>query len=580
MIQALHVLARAILEPPQKEERHRLARGVGRRVGRVAAAGICLLAALAGPGQALASMQPLCTTAKTCPDGNPVLVHTGINGGKMLAHPEVIPIFWGLYWVGGDIQPGQIVGGVQAIVGGPYTAALSQYGEVGPARMAPFAPVDLAPIPNGFLFSDLEVEINALIGRGAIPQPAVGHDRVYTVFLPPGTVSGDNPSPDIGYNQPGTCDASCGSGLSGTTYTAIAVYPGSPTALQAYTASFSHEFAEAITEGIVFNCGPTGGGQVADLCECDAVSTYPGDYMVVPYWSAENEMCVIPEAWSNILQYNGTPGSWTTIGNDAFLVSSGVAGLYSVFKGNTLQSFNGTTGKWTNIGFPSGLQGASMIAAGASDLMMLDAGGNAAFRRDKLSGQWTQLPPLAGGFSGVAAGAAMDIVTDSEGDAWQLASNTWSSVGAQGDQFVVGSDWVASINMTREVVLYANGGSSTIDTDATASELYIGGLQTLAARQDGLGDLIAMTTSWNGNSYVSHGWVDLAGPADSVGLYGYTGAPLVMTDTKRANTYQETTPIVGIEDYGESASWPRIGGSIMRLVGGGPTLYAVAGITY
>jgi hypothetical protein len=182
--------------------------------------------------EANAYSQPVCTTGTDgnhqpydiCPNSAvpPSITNTGYvngsNGGNLLSHPEIAPIFWGNYWSQNLSVRGQVVGFIQSLVNGAYLDQLEEYGlsygsSVGfaRARMSPIAPTVVQS--NGASFTNVQAAtmINQLIGSGAVAPPSTGAQMVYSVFVNPGWVDSDfGGATPGGYNEAEICDSDCG----------------------------------------------------------------------------------------------------------------------------------------------------------------------------------------------------------------------------------------------------------------------------------------------------------------------------------------------------------------------------------
>jgi hypothetical protein len=507
----------------------------------------------------------LCTTT-------PGIKYTGSAAPSF----EVVPVFWGSHWTTPSFPTrGQIVGVIQSLVNGPYFGALPQYANsefgMAPARMAPLAPIDTSSVPEPVGESDLEHEVNVLIGQGVVPPPSLGseHMPVYLVFIPPDW-SNSIPA-GAGENWWGTCDGTCGSAYVNARYR-IAVSIPKASAMDTSYGPISHELVEAMTPNVtITNC--PGVGQIADLCECWDEPALQNTTRVGAYWSAADAACVIPESYSTVYQYNDAVMTWTQVGSGVRQIQAGGYGLFATDTNDGIMRYSGSPGTWYVL--PGTV---SMFSVGASWLMALSEDTSAIFRYTTGSG-WSWVPGAA---SAVYSGA-FDLAADYNGYVWEYipTSNSWSFVSFPTDQIVVGDTWAGGIVLDRSTVNILPGGpgASWIPTQHPATELFAGGHMALAARPpQSFQPLFAMTTSYVGGNLQLNGWNGM-GFVDGVtfALYGSSGATLAATDPS-GNVWVDTSPI------GSPPSWSQIpsplGAPVTRVVGGGAYLYATGAISY
>jgi hypothetical protein len=535
------------------------------------ALGVAIAAVLA-PRPALALIKPMCPGV-TCTGGAPAVK----VGSNPMSHAEVVPIFWGSYWSGGPpaITRGQILGGIQHLVNGPFVGALSQYGTVdgvGPARMVPTAPIDTSALVADFASSDVARVVNRQIGKGAVPGPVDGADILYAVFLPPGNSSSHFVN-DNGFNTGGTCDPTCGSAYAGHSYRMAFMFPGSAATLGTYTKTFSHELAESITNNVSFNnCTYSSGGgranQIGDLCGCVTEQQLGGKVTVQAYWSQADASCVLPEAWSAVYEYGGAPFTWTSIMGPVRQIYAGKFGLVATDTSDNLQLYDGTPYSWTQIGDPG-----AMFSVGESWVLRLTPDTGAVYRYDGSS--WTEI----GGPASAVYSGGFDVATSHDGFPFEYlaSSGTWVNIGKIGDQFAVGDTFVAAIDPGHDdVFIYPDGGPSWVSTGHAASELFIGGHAAVAARDlTSTGDVLAMTAVSSGGTLVPQGWNTMGGPGNDFALFGTSSAKLVAVTPTRDSVWEETAPIESFPP-----SWTEIGLSPTRVVGGGGHLYITGDVQY
>lgn len=536
------------------------------------------IAVLTAPRPALALIAPL-PEDDGCTGGVPQLSISG----RASTHAEIVPIFWGSYWSSGtNPSRSQVVGAIQHIVNGPYLAALNQYDSangIGPARMAPMAPIDTTSFPPIFEGDFIEARVNAQIGQGTVPPPDPNADVIYTVFLQPGVVL---PQGGLGFNATGRCDATCGANYDGQPYKVIAISPDLPDFVL-YSLAFSNELVGAITQNVsVTNCDGTGPGlgflQFADLCVEAGESVQLGDVALRPYWSRADNACVVPEGWSGLYQYNDSGTSWTQISNMPLRqIYAGGFGLVATDTSDNLFWYSGTPMQWTKIGNPG-----AMFAVGVHSVLGLTPDASAVWRYDGSPPfQQIAFSPATAVYAG-----GVELATDFTGSPWIYdgTPGDWLNLGGPGDQFVVGDGWVAGLNVARQDVLLNPGlvGAGWTSTHHAAAELYAGGDGALAVRDlSASGSVSAMTAFFSDIGgefgFTLSPWDNgIGGAGNMVALYGSSAAPLAILPASRNEVLHDIVPIgTGFP------SWPVIGPTPAgRLVGGGPHLYATDNLTY
>jgi hypothetical protein len=232
--------------------------------------------------------------------------------GSKIAHPDILPIFWGPNWPGsGDLTVLNIMNALRSMADGPYLLGLTQYGYVGPSqiRVAAFdnsmpnipfpalAPgVSQTPAVN----TAVRNFIGNLLEHDGIENVDDNHELIVIVFLDPSI-----PVPrqmDIVGNITSVSGANSSieefEFLDDNTRFEWA-WINTANGLSAATRTLSHELVESITDP--FNNGwtqtspPPGpnGGQIGDVCNQSAVVNGAA---VVAYWSGADSACIVPTA--------------------------------------------------------------------------------------------------------------------------------------------------------------------------------------------------------------------------------------------------------------------------------------------
>ena len=534
---------------------------------RLLSALVCFSSILAVPARGFALIQPYCSAQVTCTGGTPITQQIPWPG---LSHPEIVPIFWGSYWnTGTSPSQGHMLGVLQYLANGPYFGALGQYGPsgagVGPVRISPMAPINTGAVPATVTQTDVGNLVNSMIASQAVPPPAAGVSIMYLVFLPPGTTS--SPGNDINYTW--------------TTSAGVAYNTGW---VHDDPVGIAHEIAESITGNVgVTNCTYHDGSaanQIADICGCWTEMQQGGTQKVQAYWSAADDACVIPEAWNGVYEYSGSGSTWTQVGGAVRQIYAGASSsgtcttppcLIATDTSDNVMAYSGTPLSWSTIGGPG-----AMFSVGQGWLMGIAPDTSYVARYTTSSG-WTT---VGSNCSGVYSGA-FDLCTEYSGAPalYQPATNTWTGVGGPAAQLVVGPSWAAALDWrNRSAFLLPPGGngSSWIATNHAASELFVGGLQTLAGRDlTSAEGVSAMTTSYTHGAYVPNAWQSVGGAGNDFALYGSSSAPLVGLNPDQSAIFHETAPIES-----PPSSWSQIRGATGRLVGQGAKLYATGPVMY
>jgi hypothetical protein len=563
-------------------------------------AGVALFLALLAPHAGHAFNQPACPG--TCP--GPIVTSysgagNGAHGDDLLVHAEVVPIFGGSFWQQNLSVRGQLLGFMQLFINGPYLDRLSQYrGPLGfgPARLAPVAPITTEIGPPSFQTQDAERAINDLIGAGAVPPPLDGAtNMVYVVFAPPGAVDSDlppGPQGGKGWNGPGACDSRCGS-AAGNHYSYIVVAPNSnPFLLTQWSFYFTHELEEAISANMQVSGCIAGFNQLADVCSCYNVEggtghedkVLAGTATVSPYWSVSEHACVVPDGWGNLAEYSGSGTSWSTwpmpSNNIVQVVTNDGGGgcLDPTCANLALLNSNGHVLLFNGDGTFTPIQTSmtfATLAAGNGGIVGVTADMSQIWRftgigRDG-SIHWTQQPWMPFNLTAVASGV-MDLGIDDTGSPWHLANGTWGDKGTPGDQFVVGNHWAAGLTPDHSnIFIWQGSGYPWLSAGRAASEMYIGGDQSLAVRDlTTNGEIYAMTgNTIFGNSFPGT-WQHMIGPVSSVALFDSSAISMAALSPDQNDINGDLYPI----EHG-SFLWEQIGGVAHRIIGHGTSLLAV-----
>jgi hypothetical protein len=219
----------------------------------------------------------------------PISVSNG--GGAIATGLPVQLIFWGNAWSQPATTPsaGAVVAAVQNILRGPWMAGLRQYG----IRRSSFggATVVTTPGPPGtYQDSDVEDLIWALIDDDKFPEPDdPGGRNLYMVFMPPGTTYG--PGGIFGKHL----DATDFDLPFDTDHAWVGFICTNP-ALSRLTSTFCHELAEMCTDPESDAWTVTGNQEIGDVC--NLIDQVLNGVTVEAYWSAEDNACLIPTAYS------------------------------------------------------------------------------------------------------------------------------------------------------------------------------------------------------------------------------------------------------------------------------------------
>jgi Domain of unknown function (DUF4214) len=221
------------------------------------------------------------------------------NGGAVVAHVKVEPLYFGTWWTTSDGQAEvtQINGFLSSIVNSSFMDEMSEYG-VGRGTFNGPGIVD-AGLLGSVSVSDatIQVEISNDITAGRLPGASI--NTLYIVFTPPNVIvtSGVESSLKDFFSYH---DIFTYAGASTVNYAVVANPVGNGTdgsldVLQTLTHSTAHELAEAVTD-------PDGNGWVDAVTGdeiCDVVDQ-PGEiaflnsYVIPAVWSVKQQSAVYP----------------------------------------------------------------------------------------------------------------------------------------------------------------------------------------------------------------------------------------------------------------------------------------------
>jgi hypothetical protein len=219
----------------------------------------------------------------------PISVSNG--GGAIGTGLPVQLIFWGNAWNQAATSPSAsaVVSAVQNILRGPWMSGLRQYG----IRRCSFggAIVVTSPGPPGtYNDSDIQDLIWALIDDNKFPEPDdPGGRNLYMVFMPPGSTYG--PGGIRGKHLDAT-DFDLPADLDHAWVGFICTNAS----IDQLTSTFCHELAEMCTDPESDAWTVTGNQEIGDVC--NLVDQTLNGVSVESYWSAEDNACLIPTAYS------------------------------------------------------------------------------------------------------------------------------------------------------------------------------------------------------------------------------------------------------------------------------------------
>ena len=234
--------------------------------------------------------------------GDAVPPQTIVKGsGFAIVDPTVWLVFWGSEWTKArpPVDPNALIAAVKTIVQSDYIAFLKEYNVESLSWGGVY--FDGSDPPATFYRSTIQGEVVKLIANGTLPVPNTGnfHDTFYCVMMPstatygPGGLGGEHSA------------ASWKNPADNHTYSPFVAWIGNGT-LDAMTATFSHELAEALTDpqGNWIQVAPASSSSWNEICDVCASVAYLDGVAVSSYWSNAEQACVIPiNQFNSLFQY-------------------------------------------------------------------------------------------------------------------------------------------------------------------------------------------------------------------------------------------------------------------------------------
>jgi len=221
----------------------------------------------------------------------PVPIAVSNGGGAIGTGLPVQLIFWGNAWNQAATSPsaGAVVSAVQNILRGPWMSGLRQYG-IGRCSFGGAIVVTTPGPPGTYNDSDVQDLVWALIDDNKFPEPDdPGGRNLYMVFFPPGTTYGP------GGIRGKHLDATDFDLPADKDHAWVGFVCSNP-ALSQLTSTFCHELAEMCTDPESDAWTVTGNQEIGDVC--NLVDQTLNGVTVESYWSAEDNACLIPTAYS------------------------------------------------------------------------------------------------------------------------------------------------------------------------------------------------------------------------------------------------------------------------------------------
>jgi hypothetical protein len=221
----------------------------------------------------------------------PLPINVSNGGGAIGTGLPVQLIFWGGAWNQPATSPsaGAILASVQTILRGPWMSGLRQYG-VRRCNLRGAMVVTGPTAPGTYNDNDIKDLIWALIDDNKFPEPDDSGGRIiYMVFMPPGTTYG--PGGIRGkhlvasdFDFPADNDHA---------WVGFVVFNA---AIGQITSTFCHELAETCTDPESDAWTVTGNQEIGDVC--NFVDQTVNGILYESYWSATDNACLLPTAYS------------------------------------------------------------------------------------------------------------------------------------------------------------------------------------------------------------------------------------------------------------------------------------------
>jgi hypothetical protein len=252
------------------------------------------------PGFRAVAAQAVQTADLLFPPITPRPITASNDGGAIGTGIPVQVLFWGTAWNLPATNPsaGTIVSSVQSILRGPWMSGLRQYG-VRRCNLGGTMVVTSPGPPATYNDSNIQDLIWNLTDDHKFPEPdEPGGRNLYMVFMPPGTTYGPGGirgkhlvASDI--DLPADVDKA---------WVGFVVW--NP-ALSTLLSTFTYELAEMCTDPESDAWTVTGNQEIGDVC--NAVDGTLNGVNVESYWSAADNACLIPTAYSvrRVLLWSG-----------------------------------------------------------------------------------------------------------------------------------------------------------------------------------------------------------------------------------------------------------------------------------
>ncbi len=220
------------------------------------------------------------------------------GGGAIAPSVPVQLLFWGVYWYDRPAIVDTLVAKVQDLLSGPYTSALDQYGVTPPTYLGYRVVVEWPPPTDPYSCADVSDLVWNLIDVGIFPDPDdPGGRNAYVAFMPPGTTPA-SPTASGAHAEYAHFDLPFDIDKVWVAY--VDFGRNGPGDVDTMTRAFAHELVELATdpEQDGWRSASIGhdGGEIGDVCQQNGnnKTAWVGDVQVPAYWSARDNVCVIP----------------------------------------------------------------------------------------------------------------------------------------------------------------------------------------------------------------------------------------------------------------------------------------------